>query len=128
VAGSRSTSLADSSGNDIARPSLAAVDLLWLIVAILLGLALRLPFFNIPMIHDEGGYAYATRGWINGTGHLYDDLWISRPQGIFLLYAGVFQFLGETVWALRFTAWIFAAGTMIAIWLLARRWTTPRTA
>jgi 4-amino-4-deoxy-L-arabinose transferase-like glycosyltransferase len=80
------------------------------------------------MIHDEGGYAYATRGWLDGTGQLYDDLWISRPQGIFMLYGVVFTFLGESVWALRFTAWAFAAGTVFAIWLFARRWTTPRTA
>jgi len=109
-------------------PALTPVDLLWLLVAILFGLALRIPFFNIPMIHDEGGYAYATRGWLNGSGRLYDDLWISRPQGIFFLYAGVFKTLGDSVWALRFTAWIFAAGTVVAIWLLARRWTTPRNA
>lgn len=109
-------------------PALTPVDFLWLLVALLLGLALRIPFFNIPMIHDEGGYAYATKGWIDGTGHLYDDLWISRPQGIFVLYAAVFETLGDSVWALRFTAWLFAAGTVVAIWLLARRWTTPRTA
>lgn len=97
-------------------------------VAILLSLALRIPFFNIPMIHDEGGYAYAARGWIEGTGRLYDDLWISRPQGIFVLYGLVFRFLGEGVWALRFTAWIFVAFTILAVWLFARRWDTTRTA
>lgn len=112
----------------LASPAPTPVDLLWLLVAMLLGLALRIPFFNIPMIHDEGGYAYATRGWLDGSGHLYDDLWISRPQGIFVLYAAVFKTLGDSVWALRFTAWIFAAGTVVAIWLLGRRWTTPRVA
>ena len=109
-------------------PPLRVTDILWLLVAMLLSLALRIPFFNIPMIHDEGGYAYATRGWLDGSGHLYDDLWISRPQGIFMLYGLVFRFLGESVWALRFTAWLFAAATILAIWLLARRWTASRTA
>lgn len=107
---------------------LTAQDFLWLLAALLLSLALRIPFFNIPMIHDEGGYAYATRGWLDGSGHLYDDLWISRPQGIFILYGVVFKSIGESVWALRFTAWIFAAFTVYAIWLLARRWTSPRIA
>ncbi len=97
-------------------------------VAVLLGLALRIPFFNIPMIHDEGGYAYAARGWIEGTGRLYDDLWISRPQGIFVLYGLVFRFLGEGVLALRFTAWIFVAFTVLAVWFFGRRWATARTA
>lgn len=130
VAAPRSLPGSATQGRDAHRlpPAANAADLLWLLVAVLLGLALRIPFFNIPMIHDEGGYAYATRGWLDGTGRLYDDLWISRPQGIFLLYAAVFETLGDTVWALRFTAWIFAAGTVIAIWLLARRWTSPRVA
>lgn len=109
-------------------PPLTHTDILWLIVAILTSLAARIPFFTIPMIHDEGGYAYAARGWLEGTGQLYDDLWISRPQGIFALYGLVFEFLGTGVLALRFTAWVFAALTVYATWLIGRRWTTPRVA
>jgi 4-amino-4-deoxy-L-arabinose transferase-like glycosyltransferase len=109
-------------------PPLTHTDVLWVTIAVLLSLATRIPFFNIPMIHDEGGYAYAARGWIEGTGHLYDDLWISRPQGIFALYALVFEFLGTGAWALRFTAWIFGALTVIAVWMIGRRWTAPRIA
>jgi 4-amino-4-deoxy-L-arabinose transferase-like glycosyltransferase len=109
-------------------PPLTAVDVLWLLVAILVSLALRVPFFNVPMIHDEGGYAYAARGWFEGTGRLYDDLWISRPQGIFLLYGAVFELLGEGVWAFRFAAWVFVALTVAAVWLMGRRWSTPAVA
>lgn len=105
-----------------------ATDILWLVIAILLSLASRVPFLTIPMIHDEGGYAYAARGWLEGTGRLYDDLWISRPQGIFALYALVFETLGTSVLALRFTAWLFAALTVYAVWLFGRRWTSPRVA
>ena len=57
-----------------------AVEWIWLAAAMLLSLALRIPFFRMPMLADEGGYAYATRGWVEGTGRLYDDLWISRPR------------------------------------------------
>lgn len=109
-------------------PAITHTDVLWLLVAILLSLAARIPFLNIPMIHDEGGYAYAARGWIEGTGHLYDDLWISRPQGIFVIYGLIFEFLGTGVLALRFTAWIFAALTVLAVWFIGRRWTAPRIA
>lgn len=108
--------------------AISAEDVLWLIVAVLFSLALRVPFFDIPMIHDEGGYAYATRGWINGTGQLYGDLWISRPQGIFVLYALIFDTLGEGVRALRFTAWAFAAITIVTVWLFGHRWSPPRIA
>ncbi len=74
------------------------------------------------MIADEGGYAYATRGWLNGTGQLYDDLWISRPQGIFYLYAFIFDTLGTDVVAFRLAAWLSACATTVAVWLIARRW------
>jgi len=101
-------------------------DWIWLITAMLLSLALRIPFFGIPMIPDEGGYAYATRGWIDGTGHLYKDLWISRPQGIFVVYASIMETLGTGTYAFRFAAWIVIALTTIAVWLFARTWKSPR--
>jgi len=101
-------------------------DVLWLAVAMLLGLALRIPFFALPIIPDEGGYAYATRGWLDGTGQLYHDLWISRPQGIFYVYALVMQTLGGDVLAFRFAAWVAAALTTIAVWMFARMWAGRR--
>lgn len=104
------------------------VDWLWLSVATLLSLALRIPFFRIPMLADEGGYAYATRGWVNGTGELYGDLWISRPQGIFFVYAGIFDLFGTGTTAFRFAAWIASALTLIAVWGFARMCATPLAA
>jgi 4-amino-4-deoxy-L-arabinose transferase-like glycosyltransferase len=100
----------------------------WLAVTLALSLALRIPFMRVAMIADEGGYAYATRGWLNGTGHLYDDLWISRPQGIFLLYGLIFETLGTGTVAIRIAAWIACALTTILVWAIARRWTSPATA
>lgn len=72
------------------------------------------------MLADEGGYAWATQGWVEGAGQLYDDLWISRPQGIFLVYAGIFDLFGVNTIAIRFAAWIAAALTIIAIWEFTR--------
>ncbi|HYH13440.1 MAG TPA: glycosyltransferase family 39 protein [Thermomicrobiales bacterium] len=100
-------------------------DLAWLALVCIAGLLVRLPFLTMPMIADEGGYAYATRGWLDGTGQLYDDLWISRPQGIFYLYAVIFETLGTDTVAFRLAAWISACGTAIAVWAIARRWRPP---
>jgi len=100
-------------------------DWLWLTVALLLSLTLRIPFFRIPMLADEGGYAYATRGWVDGTGQLYHDLWISRPQGIFFVYAGIFDLFGSDTTAFRFAAWIAIALTTIAVWAFARMCVSP---
>ncbi|CAN5725135.1 hypothetical protein BH20CHL3_BH20CHL3_05310 [soil metagenome] len=100
-------------------------DWLWLAMAMLLSLALRIPFFKIPMLADEGGYAYATRGWVDGAGQLYHDLWISRPQGIFFVYAGIFDLFGSDTTAIRFAAWIAIALTTIAVWGFARMCVSP---
>lgn len=100
-------------------------DWLWLTVAMLLSLTLRIPFFRIPMLADEGGYAYATRGWVDGSGQLYHDLWISRPQGIFFVYAGIFDLFGADTTAFRFAAWIAIALTTIAVWGFARMCVSP---
>lgn len=103
-------------------------DVVWLVIALVLGVAARVFFFELPMIHDEGGYALAARGWFEGTGKLYDDLWISRPQGIFVVYGVTMKTMGYGVAAFRAMAWIFVTLTVLAVWLYARRWTTPRTA
>lgn len=97
-------------------------------IALVVGVAVRVFFFELPMIHDEGGYALAARGWFEGTGRLYDDLWISRPQGIFVVYGITMKTVGYGVAAFRAMAWIFVMFTIAAVWLFARRWTTPRTA
>ena len=103
-------------------------DAVWLVVALVVGVATRVFFFELPMIHDEGGYALAARGWFEGTGQLYDDLWISRPQGIFVVYGITMNTFGYGVAAFRAMAWLFVMLTILAVWFFARRWTTPRTA
>lgn len=105
--------------------SVPAGEYAWLVATLLFSLALRVPFFEVAMIADEGGYAYVTRGWLNGTGQLYNDLWISRPQGILLVYATIFETLGTGTVAFRFAAWIACALTTIVVWLIARRWVSP---
>ena len=77
------------------------------------------------MLADEGGYAWATRSWVNGSGTLYDDIWISRPQGIFYVYAGIFNLFGTGTTAFRFAAWIAIALTLVAIWAYARMYAGP---
>ncbi|MEJ7839070.1 MAG: glycosyltransferase family 39 protein, partial [Thermomicrobiales bacterium] len=112
---------------DVGR-SVSLAEILWLSATLLLSLALRLPFFRVAMIADEGGYAFATRGWFEGTGELYQDLWISRPQGIFILYQAIFETLGTDTVAFRLAAWIACALTSIMVWLIARHWVSPGVA
>ncbi len=97
-------------------------DVAWLALTCAVALLVRWPFLTMPMIADEGGYAYATRAWLDGTGQLYGDVWISRPQGIFYLYALIFETFGTDAVAFRLAAWLSICGTAVAVWLIARRW------
>jgi 4-amino-4-deoxy-L-arabinose transferase-like glycosyltransferase len=93
----------------------------WLGVAIALSFLLRLPFLTVPLISDEGGYAYAAQRWFDGRGELYRDLVFDRPQGIFVTYGVIEHTLGTSVVAIRLGAWLAAAATLIVVWSFARR-------
>jgi hypothetical protein len=100
----------------------------WLSLATLTSLLVRLPLIRLPMIADEGGYAYVARRWLDGRGTLYDDIWVSRPQGIFLAYGAIFHTIGTSAEALRIGAWIVTVATMALVWLFAERWSNRSTA
>ncbi len=100
----------------------------WLVLVVAVGLVLRWPFFGVPLNADEGGYAYVAQRWLDGRGHLYDDLWISRPQGIFLAYGLIFRTLGTSVEAIHLGAWIAGLATTLFVWLYARDWLGQRAA
>src|SRR5687768_13247962 len=100
----------------------------WLVAAVLLSLLLRLPFFRLPMISDEGGYAYVASRWLDGRGLLYHDLWVSRPQGIFVAYGAILRTLGGSVEALRLGAWLASVATLLFVWRYARAWASRGTA
>jgi 4-amino-4-deoxy-L-arabinose transferase-like glycosyltransferase len=94
----------------------------WLLLVVAVSLGLRWPFFGVPLNADEGGYAYVARRWLDGRGHLYADLWVSRPQGIFLAYGLIFRTLGTSVEAIHLGAWFVGLATTLFVWLLARDW------
>jgi len=48
----------------------------------------RVPFLHVPIINDEGAYAYTAHFWFH-TVQLYRELPFDRPQGIFLIYKAI---------------------------------------
>jgi 4-amino-4-deoxy-L-arabinose transferase-like glycosyltransferase len=92
----------------------------WFVLAILLSFLARLPFLNVGMISDEGGYAYVAQRWFDGSGVLYDDIWVSRPQGIFVAYVAIMETLGGSAAAFRIGAWLFVIAAMPAVYAFAR--------
>ena len=108
--------------------SVRTSPLFWISLGSLISFLLTWRLFNLPMVSDEGGYAYAAQRWFDGRGHLYHDIWISRPQGIFVVYGTVIKFLGGSTLDLRLVAWVFNIVTMIAVWMIARHWRGPGVA
>lgn len=99
-----------------------------LLFALGLSLLVRWPLLGLPLISDEGGYAYVAQRWLDGSGRLYHDLWVSRPQGIFVVYGAIFATLGDDVVALRVGAWLATAATLALVWRFAGVWAGPRVA
>lgn len=86
----------------------------------LISVGLRLPFLSVPLVTDEGGYAY-TAYWMGRGLVLYRDLWFDRPQGIFLVYAAILNAFGESTEAIRLAAAVYNGGTTVLLGLLGIR-------
>lgn len=80
------------------------------------------------MINDEGGYAYVADQWLTGRGELYDEIWVSRPQAIFVAYGAIFRVIGDSTEAIRLGAWLVSIATLGFVWLFARDWAGRKAA
>jgi len=103
-------------------------DILILVFICLLTIIVRIPFFRWPLISDEGGYAYGSYWWFKGIPLYSDQLWFDRPQGIFLAYKLGMLLLGEETWAIRLWGALWAAGTGVFVYLIAKRLFNNQTA
>ncbi len=79
----------------------------------------RVPFFDVPMISDEGGYAYVAQFWTTDY-QLYRDIPFDRPQGIFLIYKLILAVFGRDVISIRIAAALWNAFTLGCIFILTR--------
>lgn len=85
----------------------------------MLALLLRLPFLTTPLNVDEGGYATIAWQWSQGA-RLYHDVWVDRPQGMLVLYRGLFAVFGSNGWAVRGFAAAWAVLGVVAVASVAR--------
>jgi 4-amino-4-deoxy-L-arabinose transferase-like glycosyltransferase len=87
-----------------------------LVLAAALAAALRAPFLRSPLTADEGGYGEVARLWREG-GHLYDGVWVDRPQGLVLVFRAALAFGGSPA-LLRSIAIAIAVATVVCIFQL----------
>lgn len=93
---------------------------------LLLAVLVRMPFLHVPLIADEGGYAYTTHYGLSGR-TLYHLLWFDRTQGILWVYRVIFQTLGRSVVAIRLFAALYNAGSALLVYVIGRRLAGKRT-
>jgi len=89
-------------------------------VILLLAVLVRMPFLHVPLITDEGGYAYTTHYGLSGK-TLYHLLWFDRTQGILWVYRVIFQTLGRSIVAIRLFAALYNAGSALLVYVIGRR-------
>lgn len=109
-------------GSRLLPSSWPSTPLFWIPLGALLSFILSWRLFFLPMVSDEGGYAYAAQRWFDGRGSLYHDVWISRPQAIFVVYGLIIDALGGATSDFRIVAWLFGVATMCVVWKLASTW------
>jgi hypothetical protein len=78
-----------------------------------LAVLLRLPFLNLPLTNDEGGYAYVARLWTEGSA-LYHGAWVDRPQGLMLLFRLLVAVAPRTQ-GLRLFGGVYAVANMLLL-------------
>ncbi len=99
----------------------------WVIGALLLTVLIRAPFFRWPLTEDEGGYAYTATWWFRGLTLYSRQLWLDRPQAIFVAYRLGMGLLGTSTEAIRQWAAVWATGTGLFVYALGSHLFGQRT-
>ncbi|WP_293974720.1 hypothetical protein [Sphingomonas sp.] len=102
-------------------PSLPDTNLPWFLLLLAAAFLIRMPVFGDPAYKlDEQFYLLAGDRMLHGM-LPYVDLWDRKPVGLFLIYAGARTLGGAGFVQYQMLATLFAAGTAMCIFALARR-------
>ncbi len=88
---------------------------------LVIAVCVRVPFFRVPLVTDEGGYAYTTHRGLIGGDSLYHLLWFDRTQGILWVYRVIFETLGKDLLAIRLFAALYNALSALLVYVIGRR-------
>ena len=89
-----------------------------MLLAALLALATRVPFWRAPLTADEGGYTEVARLWAGGA-HLYSGAWVDRPQGLLLAFRALLAAGGGSTMSIRVMAAFVSVAVVLAVVALA---------
>lgn len=77
---------------------------LHILILLTLVLLLRLPYLNLPLDRDEGGYAYVGWLWLSGKGIPYLSVFDHKPPMSFILFGLASLFGGNNFYSIRILA------------------------
>lgn len=86
-----------------------------LLLILIMQVALRLPFIDVPLERDEGAYGYAAQRILSG-GKIYKDAIDHKPPLIYFTYAVLVKFFGNTIQAIRVPTLFYSLITTAVIY------------
>lgn len=90
-----------------------------IIVILLVGVVLKLPFMKAPLDRDYGIYGYHAYNWLKGRKIPYRDTQENHPPGRWLLYALLLKFFPVSRRLFRLANLIFIALTNLVVFFIA---------
>lgn len=91
-----------------------------LFLVIIFSLLIRLPYLNVPLERDEGGYAYIA--WRMEQGELpYKDVFDNKPPLIYFIYLLIFKVFGHSVKAIHCFLLLWVLAEVFLIYKLCRQ-------
>src|SRR5262245_30837278 len=82
-------------------------------------IVLRARLAPIPLERDEGEYAYIAQRWLAGD-IPYRDAFDQKPPGVFLVYAGLFALVGDSIEAIHWLGHASLLGALGFLYLIGR--------
>lgn len=99
----------------------------WFVPAAVVVVVMHARFLFMPLTTDEGGFMAVARWWRQG-GHLYDDVFTDRPQGMIVLFR-LLDMLGlDNPFGIRLLAILFAFMGVAACGVITARLAGPDAA
>jgi 4-amino-4-deoxy-L-arabinose transferase-like glycosyltransferase len=93
---------------------------LLLLLVMIFSILIRLPYLQVPLERDEGGYAYIA--WRMEQGELpYRDIFDNKPPLIYFIYLLIFKVFGYSLGAIHFFLMIWVLAEAVLLYFFCRQ-------
>ena len=103
------------------------ITALLLATILILTFLMRLPFHDVPLIRDEGEYAYIGQRMLDGD-IPYRDIFIHKPPMAFYIYLVALPIFGQTGTSIHLFATLYIMAAILALYWMTRSIYDQKTA